>query len=289
MTTRAYFTTADLPVSFWRIVLAICVALTSACSVRAQLPDMQPLAAHMAAEINKSKQKSVVVVDFTGPGQKFTELGRALADNFSTALAKSNNKFSVIERTQITDALAKKGLVPFTLDNVDIAVWIAGELGIQCLVSGEITVTGDTASVEVRAWRVDSTKLITGLKTASSITDEMRTLMAKSVTYPKPQIDSTVPVSGQNGYTFPSCVYCPQAQFTSLALKNRTEGIVVLTAVVGVDGKAHDIVVIKPLTDGLTARAVEDIGSWRFGPAKGPDGNPAAVRQTIQVSFHLFH
>jgi hypothetical protein len=64
----------------------------------------------MAGEISKSKQKSVIVVDFTGPGQKFTELGRTLADNFSTALAKSNNKYSVIERTQITGALARKGL-----------------------------------------------------------------------------------------------------------------------------------------------------------------------------------
>jgi hypothetical protein len=30
-----------------------------------------------------------------------------------------------------------------------------------------------------------------------------------------------------------------------VAIKNHTEGIVVLAVVVGVDGKAHDIVVIK--------------------------------------------
>jgi TonB family protein len=243
----------------------------------------------MAGEISKSKQKSVIVVDFTGPGQKFTELGRTLADNFSTALAKSNNKYSVIERTQITGALARKGFVPSAPDNVDTAVWIAAELKIQCLVSGEITLTGDTVSVEVRAWRVDSTKLITGLKTASSITDEMQNLIAKIVEYPTPQIDSTVPVSGNNGYTLPSCVYCPQAQYNSLAIRNHREGIVVLTAVVGADGKAHDIVVIKPLPDGLTEKAVEAVESWRFNPAKGPDGNPATVRRTIEVNFHIYN
>jgi periplasmic protein TonB len=74
-----------------------------------------------------------------------------------------------------------------------------------------------------------------------------------------------------------------------LAIRNHREGIVVLTAVVGADGKAHDIVVIKPLPDGLTEKAVEAVESWRFNPAKGPDGNPAAVRQTIEVNFHIYN
>jgi hypothetical protein len=133
-----------LPMSYWRIPVVIFVALTSTRSIQAQLPDMQPLAAHMAQEINKSKQKSAIVVDFTGPGQKFTELGRTLADNLSAALAKSSNKFSVSGRTQITEGLASKGLAPSAHDDLDVFLWVAGDLKIQCLVSGEITLTGDT-------------------------------------------------------------------------------------------------------------------------------------------------
>ena len=61
----------------------------------------------------------------------------------------------------------------------------------------------------------------------------------------------------------------------------------ILTVVVGTDGKADDIVVKKPLRDGLTEKAIESVKSWKFIPALGPDGKPAAVRQVVEVTFHL--
>ncbi|MGC1968024.1 MAG: hypothetical protein WA673_16290 [Candidatus Acidiferrales bacterium] len=62
------------------------------------MPDMQPLAIRMAQAVAKSKPKSVIVVDFAGPDEKTTELGRTLADRFSAALSKSSGKFSVADR-----------------------------------------------------------------------------------------------------------------------------------------------------------------------------------------------
>ncbi|MFZ3330555.1 MAG: hypothetical protein WA197_07995 [Candidatus Acidiferrales bacterium] len=52
----------------------------------------------MAQAVAKSKPKSVIVVDFAGPDEKTTELGRTLADRFSAALSKSSGKFSVADR-----------------------------------------------------------------------------------------------------------------------------------------------------------------------------------------------
>lgn len=112
--------------------------------------------------------------------------------------------------------------------------------------------------------------------------------MGKLIEYPTLKSDSPLPVPGKNGYTFPSCAYCPPAQLNSLAIKNHTNGIVVFAAVIGVDGKAHDIVVIKPLPDGLTEKAIEAVESWRLNPAKGPDENPVAARQATVVSFHVY-
>jgi hypothetical protein len=63
----------------------------------------------IAQAVTKSKLKSVIVVDFSGPGDKLTELDRTLADRFSTALAKSNGKFSVAERTQCKPAKGPDG------------------------------------------------------------------------------------------------------------------------------------------------------------------------------------
>ena len=54
------------------------------------------------------------------------------------------------------------------------------------------------------------------------------------------------------------------------------------------DGRATDIHVAKGLGLGLDEKAVEAVRTWRFRPALGPDGKPASVRQTIEVTFHLY-
>jgi len=54
---------------------------------------------------------------------------------------------------------------------------------------------------------------------------------------------------------------------------------------VGVNGQADDIVIKKPLPDGLTETAIAAVKSWKFSPALGPDRKPAAVRQVIEVAF----
>jgi hypothetical protein len=57
---------------------------------------------------------------------------------------------------------------------------------------------------------------------------------------------------------------------------------------VGVNGQADDIVVKKPLPEGLTEKAIAAVKSWKFSPALGPDGKPAAVRQVIAVTFPIY-
>jgi TonB family protein len=249
---------------------------------------MQPLAANVASAIAKSKQESVVVLDFVGPENKHTELGRTLADKFSAALTRSNGQFFVTERGRITENLANRGLVPISVANIDIASWVAGKLAAESFVFGTLTVSGDSLSLEVNCYSVKSEKWIKGFKTASSISDGTRKLLSQTVEYPVPDSYSGVPASGKNGYTYPKCVYCPQALYSDQAVKNRLQGTVILTVVVGLDGKAGDIVVRKPLPDGLSEKAIEAVKSWRFDPALGPDGKPAAVHQVIEVTWHLY-
>jgi protein TonB len=271
-----------------RIILCVSIALASASVSRAQLPDMQPLAASMARAIAKSRQKSVVVLDFVGPEKISTELGRTLAEKFSADLAKSSDKFLVIGRERIAENLAKKDLATLSVTNIDIATWVAGDLGALSVVFGTLAASGDRLGIEIDCYGVKSGKWIDGFKTASSISDEMKKMMSQTIEYPTPASDSGLPAPGKNGYTYPKCVYCPQAVYTNEAVKDRLQGTVILKALVGTDGKADDIVVKKPLRDGLTEKAIEAVKSWKFTPALGPDGKPAAVWQAIEVTFHLF-
>ena len=115
----------------------------------------------------------------------------------------------------------------------------------------------------------------------------MQKLLSQTVEYSEPDSDSGIPAAGKNGRTYPKCVYRPHAAYADEAVKNRVQGTVILTVVVGPDGKASDIVVRKPLPDGLSEKAIEAVKAWRFDPALGPDGKPAAVHQVIEVTWHL--
>jgi periplasmic protein TonB len=64
------------------------------------------------------------------------------------------------------------------------------------------------------------------------------------------------------------------------------KGTVVLSVVVGADGLAHDVSIIKSLNPGLDRNAAVVIQQWRFAPATR-NREPVAVRATIEVNFKL--
>jgi protein TonB len=96
------------------------------------------------------------------------------------------------------------------------------------------------------------------------------------------------PTGGLGGYGMPKCVYCPEAQFSDEAVKAKYQGVVYVSAIVGLDGRATDIRVVKSLGLGLDENAVAAVKTWRFTPAIGPDGKPSAVRADIEVEFRLY-
>lgn len=96
-----------------------------------------------------------------------------------------------------------------------------------------------------------------------------------------------VPKAGENGYSSPRCLHCPVAQFSEQAVRAKISGTVVLDAIIGLDGRAHKIRVVKALGYGLDEQTVKAVRGWRFKPATGPDGKPAAVHVEIGVNFQL--
>jgi len=92
---------------------------------------------------------------------------------------------------------------------------------------------------------------------------------------------------GQKGISYPSCLYCPEPQYTSEARAAKIEGVVGLQAVIQPDGLATNIQIVKGLGYGLDERAVEAVRRWRFKPAIGPNGTPVTTITPILVNFKL--
>jgi TonB family protein len=95
------------------------------------------------------------------------------------------------------------------------------------------------------------------------------------------------PQAGEGGYGRPSCLFCPNPQFSDEAVKLKYQGTVLLRCVVTAAGTTKDIQVIRGLGLGLDQKAIQALRSWRFKPAIGPNGKPASVILVVEISFRL--
>lgn len=93
--------------------------------------------------------------------------------------------------------------------------------------------------------------------------------------------------AGRGGVSVPEVIYNPEPSFSEEARKSKTQGIVLLTIVVGRDGKPSDIHVRQSLGMGLDEKAIEAVSRWRFRPAMF-DGQPVATQIAVEVNFRLY-
>lgn len=90
-----------------------------------------------------------------------------------------------------------------------------------------------------------------------------------------------------NGVSAPRAIYTPEPEFTEEARKAKYQGVVVLSAVVGVDGRVHDARIVRSLGMGLDERALQVVKLWKFDPGK-KDGRAVAVQMGLEISFNLY-
>jgi protein TonB len=91
-----------------------------------------------------------------------------------------------------------------------------------------------------------------------------------------------------NGVSVPTVVKEVKPEYTEAAKAARIQGDVVMKAVVLSDGSVGDVIVTKSLdsVNGLDDQAVAALKQWEFKPGV-KDGNPVAVRITVQTTFTL--
>jgi periplasmic protein TonB len=92
---------------------------------------------------------------------------------------------------------------------------------------------------------------------------------------------------GTGGVGYPSCIYCPEPQYSEDARKAKYQGTVVLQAVITPDGRATNIEVVKSPGLGLDEKALESVRNWRFKAAIGPNGRPVATITLLEITFRL--
>jgi protein TonB len=90
------------------------------------------------------------------------------------------------------------------------------------------------------------------------------------------------------GTTLPSCAYCPDPQYTDEAREAKLQGTVTLQVLVGADGHASQIRIVKGIGLGLDERALQSIRGWKFVPAHDAARRAVAAWVTVEAVFRLF-
>ncbi len=89
-----------------------------------------------------------------------------------------------------------------------------------------------------------------------------------------------------DGVTSPRVLYREDPQYTEQARADKVAGTVLLNMVIGTDGLAHDISIVKGIGAGLDEKAIEAVAKWHFQPGT-LNGEPVAVRASIEINFKL--
>ena len=85
-----------------------------------------------------------------------------------------------------------------------------------------------------------------------------------------------------------ACLYCPEPPYTEEARKSKLQGQMVLQVLVGEDGKAKQVRILRSLGMGLDESAERTVYSWRFSPARDANRHAVASWVTIETRFQLF-
>ncbi len=86
--------------------------------------------------------------------------------------------------------------------------------------------------------------------------------------------------------TAPVLIFKVEPEFSEEARKAKLQGVVMLYAEVGTDGRLRNIRVTRGLGLGLDEKALEAVKQWRFRPGYR-NGKPVVEPAVIEVNFHL--
>ena len=228
-----------------------------------------------------------------------------LADRFADSLRKNSQGLVVLDRKDYIRATEEDFFTPEARADEQVARCYSGQLDADFVLQGMIDAGPDSLQLDVQVERLSDWKTVFNGKVSLPVTADLRAYLFQPVA-PSPStrrdrntwrdpgdpiasVDpDSIPFSGTKGTTSLACIYCPTAQFSSAAVKAKVQGTVFVSAVINATGHAAGISVARGLPCGLNKQAIEVVKEWRLKPATGPNGDPVAVRTTIEVVFHLY-
>ena len=270
------------------LLSAVMMSALFAASSDAQVEQLRDLGSRIAKEIRPLNPRLVAVVDFRSADDKVSAQGHYLAWVLSAILQDQEKKKVVVaEHTAFDADLARLKIAPIALIPGDSLRAVSPHICAEVLVTGMLTKLADNQySLEIVPVRVASGEPLPTI--AAKITT---TGFFESFWTPVP---ADVPVltgkaSEAAGISMPSCVYCPDPQYSDLARREKIQGSNVFNVLISSDGRAAQIWPVRFLGYGLDEQGFNAIRQWKFRPAtRKKDNTPVAAIVPVEVTFRLF-
>ena len=118
-----------------------------------------------------------------------------------------------------------------------------------------------------------------------AVTPGAGSLNVPVVPLPPPPVKPPDPVRPGGVIKYPTKVHHVPPVYPRLAQDAKVEGLVILEAIIAVDGRVQDVKILrsKPLLD---QAAIDAVRQWRFTPTL-LNGVPVPVIMTVTVKFEL--
>ncbi len=95
------------------------------------------------------------------------------------------------------------------------------------------------------------------------------------------------PTAGQGDITQPKILKKVNPVYPDEAKRARLEGVVLLQATLGTNGRAADVKVLRGEPMGLSEAAVAAVRQWEWEPARNAKGQAVNVVMTLTIRFAL--
>jgi TonB family protein len=112
-------------------------------------------------------------------------------------------------------------------------------------------------------------------------------MLRSAQTVNRPQGWQNDPSQMRSGVTPPRAITFANPEYSDEARSKRIQGVVLVSALVNEEGNPIDFRVERSLGYGLDEKAIECVSQYRFTPAMR-DGQPIALRVTIEINFRLY-
>ncbi len=235
----------------------------------------------------------LLVLNFASTSGSTVMLDIKLADQLASIFAKSLPTGKVIDRSAVREFLARER-IPYSLLKADAARrWLGKELGATTVVAGDLNVSGPVPQAMFAVFDVTDQDKIEYFGTELPVTAYSPGDLQASEPFGPPETPKTTKTgaivyrAGVAGVGSPSCGYLPNPPYTETAREAKIDGVVLVDAIVTLEGTVESPQVIKGLPGGLNEATRKVMETWRCKPALR-DNQPVATVVQFETNFRLY-